>query len=63
MEDTYILGYFMAICSIFRQFGIFCGHLVYFHCFGIMYDEKSGNPALETKKLFIFSPSLNTTKP
>jgi hypothetical protein len=34
-----------AIWYILRHFGIFCGHLVYFPRFGILYHEKSGNPA------------------
>jgi hypothetical protein len=33
------LGYFMTICA-------FCIHLVHFSDFGIMYEEKSGNPGL-----------------
>jgi hypothetical protein len=44
---------FMAITSIFRLFGIFYGHLVYFlpfwyilPVFGMLYQEKSGNPSL-----------------
>jgi hypothetical protein len=44
--------YFMAILSILWPFGIFCGHLVYFMViwnifsqFGMLYQEKSGNPA------------------
>jgi hypothetical protein len=32
-----------AIRSIFRPFGIFCGHLVLFPRFGMLYQEKSGN--------------------
>jgi hypothetical protein len=46
-----MLGYFMAIWSILVPFGIFCstlvkfcGHLVYFSRFGMLYQEKSGNP-------------------
>jgi hypothetical protein len=38
------LVYFTAIGNILWPFGIFCGHLVYFPCFGILYQEKSGNP-------------------
>jgi hypothetical protein len=37
--------YFMAIWSILQPFGNFCCHLVYFTRFGILYSEKSGNPA------------------
>jgi hypothetical protein len=43
--------YFNAICLILRWFGIFCGHLKYFKaiwyifpCFGVLHQEKSGNP-------------------
>jgi hypothetical protein len=28
-----------------RPFGIFCGNLVHFFIFGMLYPEKSGNPA------------------
>jgi hypothetical protein len=55
------LGYFMAIWDILWPFGIFYGHLGYFMAicyilcsfwyifssFGIMSQEKSGNPELE----------------
>jgi hypothetical protein len=55
--DWKMLIYFMAICSILRTFGIFynqmvctfCVHLVHFSGFGIMYQEKSGNPGLHWK--------------
>jgi hypothetical protein len=47
------LVYFTAIGNMLWPFGIFCGHLVYFvviWCiyfsrFGILDQEKSGNPA------------------
>jgi hypothetical protein len=38
------LVYFAANGNILRPFGLFCGHLVYFPRFGILYHEKSGNP-------------------
>jgi hypothetical protein len=45
------LVYFMTIWSILRHLEIFYGHLVYFvviwyifPSFGILYQEKSGNP-------------------
>jgi hypothetical protein len=38
-----MLVYFMTIWSILLPFGIFCGHLVYFPSFGMLYQEKSGN--------------------
>jgi hypothetical protein len=42
MEDV---GSFMATWFILRPFGIFCGYLVYFPHFGMLHQEKSGNPA------------------
>jgi hypothetical protein len=39
-----MLVYFMDNLSIFCSFVIFYGHLVYFLPFGILYQEKSGNP-------------------
>jgi hypothetical protein len=43
--------HFRVIGNILRLFDIFCGHLVYFvaiwyifPCFGMFYQEKSGNP-------------------
>jgi hypothetical protein len=48
MEDV---GTLMAIWSILRLFGILCGHWAYFMViwynfsrFGMLYQEKSGNP-------------------
>jgi transposase len=42
------LGYFTYIWDILRTFGIFYDHSVHFgkfiSGFGIMYQEKSGNP-------------------
>jgi hypothetical protein len=57
MED---IGQFMAIWTILGPFGLFYGHLVYFEgiwyilwlfgifspVFGMLYQEKSGNPAV-----------------
>jgi hypothetical protein len=40
------LEYFMAIWDILWPFGTFCVHLVHFSVFGIMYEEKSGNPVV-----------------
>jgi hypothetical protein len=44
--------YFMAIWSVVRTIDIFCGHLVYFtviwytyYRLGMLYQDKSGNPA------------------
>jgi hypothetical protein len=39
------LVYFTAIGNIVWPFGICCCHFVYFPRFGILYHEKSGNPA------------------
>jgi hypothetical protein len=38
------LKYFMDIWDTLWPFGTFCVHLVHFSGFGIMYQEKSGNP-------------------
>jgi hypothetical protein len=38
------LVYFTAIGNILWPFSIFCGNLVYFPRFGILDQEKSGNP-------------------
>jgi hypothetical protein len=38
------LEYFVEIWDILWPFGIFCIHLVHFFGFGIVYQEKSGNP-------------------
>jgi hypothetical protein len=35
----------MATWFILRPFGKICGNLVYFYHFGMLYEEKSGNPA------------------
>jgi hypothetical protein len=51
-----VLVYFMALWSVLRPFGIFCGHLVYFGFvwyifsrFGKLYEEKSGNTGLAAR--------------
>jgi hypothetical protein len=48
MEDDGIfyghLVHFMVFCYILSTFGIVRGNLVYFYRFGILYQEKSGNP-------------------
>jgi hypothetical protein len=48
MEDIGIfyghLVHFTAFCYILWTFGIVRGNLVYFSRFGILYQEKSGNP-------------------
>jgi hypothetical protein len=49
MEDVCILNvplvYFVAIWYIFGSFSIFYGNLVHFSRFGMLHQEKSGNPA------------------
>jgi hypothetical protein len=51
MEDVGIfyghLVHFMVFCYILLTLGIVRGNLVYFPRFGILYQEKSGNPALD----------------
>jgi hypothetical protein len=37
------LEYFMTIWYVSWPFCIFCGHLVFFPCFGMLYQEKSAN--------------------
>jgi hypothetical protein len=48
MEDVGIfyghLVHFTVFCYILCTFGIVRGSLVYFSHFGILYEEKSGNP-------------------
>jgi hypothetical protein len=52
---------FMTIWNILQTFGTFyispfgtfCAHLVHFSGFGIMYQEKSGNPAAVPVSLII----------
>jgi hypothetical protein len=39
------LIYFTAIRYTLWTFGVFCGNLVYFPRFGMLYVEKSDNPA------------------
>jgi hypothetical protein len=56
-----MLMYFMTIWYILRPFDIFgfYGHLVGFSRFGMLYQEKSGNPGLQTRSHFYsFSPRM-----
>jgi hypothetical protein len=39
------LEYLTAIWYNLLPFGVVCGHLVYFPRFGMLHQEKSGNPA------------------
>jgi hypothetical protein len=57
-----MLVYFIAIWSTRLRLGIFCGHLIYlwlfgmyFSRFGMLYQEKSGNPAPEERRSFASS--------
>jgi hypothetical protein len=43
------LVYFTAVGNILWPFGVFCGHLVCFPRSGILYQEKSGNPATKMR--------------
>jgi hypothetical protein len=43
----------MAIGNILWPFGVFCGNLVYFPRFGILVQEKSGNPGMHTDKILL----------
>jgi hypothetical protein len=56
MEDVGIfygrLVHFTVFCYMLWTFGIVRGNLVYFSRFGILYKEKSGNPAIENKTYF-----------
>jgi hypothetical protein len=47
--------YFLVILYILWTFGIFCGPLIYFSCFGTLHQGKSGSPALRGKFLTHFS--------
>jgi hypothetical protein len=48
MEDASIfydhLVYFMPILYVLWTFGVFYGYFVYFSRFGMLYQEKAGNP-------------------
>jgi hypothetical protein len=53
MEDVYgQLVHFMVLCYILWTFGTVRGNLVYFPRFGILYQEKSGNPDFERQPKF-----------
>jgi hypothetical protein len=60
------LAYFEAILDIWWPFGIFVGHLVYISRFGLLYQEKSGNPDQEAvpwyNRIFLFPerPKMQT---
>jgi hypothetical protein len=48
------LLYFVALWYILWHFGIFCGNLVHFLRFDIVYHEKSGNPGTTCMPNYIF---------
>jgi hypothetical protein len=53
--DWKMYKYFMAISNNLQTFGIFYDHLVHFvfiWYFGIMYQVKSGNPALGPSRMW-----------
>jgi hypothetical protein len=54
MEDvgTFNVNFvhFTVFCYILWTFGIVCGNMVYFSSFGILYQEKSGNPGPKRQK-------------
>jgi hypothetical protein len=45
------------IWYIVRSFGIFYGHLVYFPRFGMLYQDKSGNPEGYEKTIYVMGPA------
>jgi hypothetical protein len=54
------LIYFTAIENILGPFSIFCGRVVFFPSFGILYQEKSGNPAA-VRNSTLFSEMVQPT--
>jgi hypothetical protein len=63
MEDDGIfyghLVHFTVFCYILWTFSIVCGDLVYIFPFGILCQEKSGNPALDRATKTKFFPFKN----
>jgi hypothetical protein len=61
MEDVGILYghlvYFTPVWYILRPFGIFYGYLTRF---GMLYQEKSGNPGFNSVKLFAIQTIVQT---
>jgi hypothetical protein len=51
MEDVGIFyGQLVNFPAIFMAIAMFWGHLVYFHRFGMLFREKSGNPGTVTQR-------------
>jgi hypothetical protein len=50
------LVHFTVFCCILFTFGVVRGHLVVFSLFGILYQEKSGNPGLNLAYTYIIPP-------
>jgi hypothetical protein len=71
MENCDILnGHFSFLRCILRSIGIFCGHLVHFEIiwykfyhFGILYEEKSGNPSQEHANFDYVVERYTTARP
>jgi polyferredoxin len=53
MEDVGI-GILRPFCKFCCQFGIFYGYSVYFSSFGMLYQEKSGNPVRHHQRFLGF---------
>jgi hypothetical protein len=64
------LVYFIALWSFLRPFGLFCDHLVYifygylvnFSRFGMLYQEKSGNPGEGGRKTTVWIRFWNSIR-
>jgi hypothetical protein len=52
----------MAIYNIILTFGTFCVHLVHFYRFGVVYQEKSGNPESNRCYLILSTSKLLSVK-
>jgi hypothetical protein len=49
--------------TILWSLGMFCGHSVYFSCFGMFHQEKCGNPAVKWNERSFFRDLKNQRKP
>jgi hypothetical protein len=59
MSNSYIL---QQIGKFYGHFGTYCGHLVYFSRFGILYQEKSGNPGGEFTRFSLAADCFRTVE-